>query len=121
MLLSTRLLLGPDIGFGERKTWETGQGDGEEDGEDLVGEDLQVMKEMWLGAAVFGRRGRMRGREREKLGECINLGYLSVFRTVMAGGERRHGRLRTVRDLAWASRECLERCVASQLLQLVTH
>ena len=73
-----------------------------------MGEDLQVMKEMWLGAAALGRREGRRGREREKLGECINLGYLPLpdrGMIVMAGGERRHGRLRRVRDLAWTSRE----------------
>ena len=88
----------------EKKTWETGQ----EDGDDLLCEDLRMMQEMWSGAAALGRREGRRGREREKLGECINLGYLPLpdrGMIVMAGGERRHGRLRRVRDLAWASRE----------------
>ena len=89
----------------------------------MMGEDLQVMKEMWLGAAVFGRRGRMRGREREKLGECINLGYLSVFRTgdmiVTVCGLVARGVKRDLGDLgpwAWANEERLDRCVANQFL-----
>ena len=72
-----------------------------------MGEDLRVMKEMRLGAAASGRREGKRGREREKLGECINLGYLSVFRTecmiVLVCGTRQ-ARLRRLRTLGLGAR-----------------